>query len=74
MILILTYGLNLVFSLMTHKDLFNPEDDDASDERPGRVAGAAATVAVVLLVATAFVAWMSEILVGAVEEASQRWG
>lgn len=73
-ILIVAYGLNLLFSLGTHKVLYNPEPDD-SEGTPGAGTdwGRRKSV-VVLLAATAFVAWMSEVLVGAVEEASRAVG
>ncbi|MCA1686316.1 MAG: hypothetical protein LC745_10120, partial [Planctomycetia bacterium] len=70
-ILIVAYGLNLLFSLRTHKDHYNPKNDD--DAHGGTVWGRRKSV-VVLLASTAFVAWMSEILVGAVEEASRAVG
>ena len=63
--------LHLVFSLITHKNLFNP------DERRGprrRRRWSSRTATIILIVATVFVAWMSEILVGAVEHASHVLG
>src|SRR3954465_8001596 len=80
-VLIATYGAMLVFSLVTHKQLFvggeaNIGDDktgnadDAHTEKPWSVAKAAA----VLLGATIAVAWVSEFLVGAVEAARQSLG
>ena len=53
-ILMLTYLAHLVFSLVTHKNLFNPENDGRS-RRP-RNPGAAGPRPIVLLVATVFVA------------------
>ena len=70
-ILMLTYLAHLVFSLVTHKSLFNPENGEVHDEE---TAGAARTATVVLVVATVLVAIMSEILVGAVEHASHVLG
>lgn len=70
-VLILTYAAHLVFSLGTHRDLFNPKDEDPhSDEEPWSVTRAVT----VLIAATLFIAWMSEILVGAVEGASHELG
>ncbi len=72
LILILSYGLHLLFSLITHKNLFNPHGEGQSSH--GEVAWSLAKAATVLLVATILVAWMSEILVGAVEQASEALG
>ena len=74
-VLIVAYALNLLFSLVTHKDLYNPRARRPRRRRSttGSDWGRRQSV-VVLLVSTAFVAWMSEVLVGAVEEASQARG
>jgi len=72
-VLILTYGAILVFSLVTHKQLFVGGEADVCDaencERPWPVSGsghfARATIAV---------AWVSEFLVGAVEAAQHSLG
>jgi Ca2+:H+ antiporter len=76
-VLLATYGAMLVFSLVTHKQLFvgqdsagGADDEDAHAEKPwpvGRAVG-------VLLGATALVAWVSEFLVGAVEAAQHSLG
>jgi Ca2+:H+ antiporter len=77
LVLICTYGLSLLFSLVTHKKLFGPEDEPApkaahnGSEEP---VWSSRKATLVLLTATLFVAWMSEILVGAVEEASVTLG
>jgi Ca2+:H+ antiporter len=69
LVLLLVYGAHLVFSLRTHKQLF-----------AGLPAGATtATWSVkksilILLGATALIAWVSEILVGSVEEAAATLG
>ncbi|HEX8267634.1 MAG TPA: calcium/proton exchanger [Pyrinomonadaceae bacterium] len=80
-VLILTYGFTLIFSLVTHKQLFvgdsmqgSPkqvghelEHDEATEEHEQPWSrGKSVTV---LLIATAFVALISEFLVGAVEQA-----
>jgi len=71
-VLFITYGLHLLFSLRTHKHLYAGQQcedtDDAPPARSPMVAGAE------LLVATIVIAWMSELLVGAVEEASHAFG
>jgi Ca2+:H+ antiporter len=71
LILMLTYVAHLIFSLVTHKRLFNPENVDPHDVG-NRWSGTVATT--VLVIATLFVALMSEILVGAVEHASHVMG
>lgn len=76
LILIFTYGLHLVFSLVTHRNLYNPENESADDEpeHEHEKAWSIRRAALVLLVATAFVAWMSEILIGAVHHTSEALG
>ena len=71
-VLFVSYLLSLVFSLRTHKHLYAgqqcEDNDDAPPARSPMIAGAE------LLVATIVIAWMSELLVGAVEEASHAFG
>lgn len=77
-ILIATYGAILLFSLVTHKQLFvggeadigREADADDEHEDPWPVGKAVA----VLLGATVAVAWVSEFLVGAVEAAQHSLG
>src|SRR5208337_1935116 len=71
LILIFTYVAHLVFSLVTHKNLFNPDNADAHEEEDH---WSNKTATAVLIVATLLVALMSEILVGAVEHASHVLG
>ena len=69
-VLFVTYILSLIFSLKTHRELYlgpSQPREHVSKMRP-RTAGAA------LLGATALIAWMSELLVGAVEPASKALG
>jgi Ca2+:H+ antiporter len=66
------YAAMLVFSLVTHRDLFAGRSDD-SDEPHGEVWSVRKAV-IVLVVATAMVAWVSEFLVGAVEAARHSLG
>ncbi len=72
-VLLLTYVLSLVFSLRTHSHLYVGEAGAHTDELvPGRAStGKAVTL---LLLATAGVAVMSELLVGAVEETARTFG
>jgi Ca2+:H+ antiporter len=72
-VLFIAYALSLVFALRTHKHLYagqshaEAHDATARPEAPWR--------AVVMLIgATVLVAWMSELLVGAVEEAAHVLG
>jgi Ca2+:H+ antiporter len=68
-VLILTYVAGLVFSLKTHKGLFNPYGEDEHD------AEWTVTKAVVLLaLAGAAVGLMSEILVGSITETAEQIG
>lgn len=80
-VLIGTYGAILVFSLVTHKQLFAggeaaiADDDPATPDDPAAAAPWSVAKAVtVLLVATGAVAWVSEFLVGAVEAAQHSLG
>ncbi len=67
-VLFVAYLLSLLFSLRTHRHLYVGEAP--AHEKPAPLGRAVVT----LLVATALVAWMSELLVGAVEGASHALG
>lgn len=70
-VLFVAYVLSLVFSLRTHKHLYEGGGEaHAHGHGPVNVKRAVIT----LLVATGLIAWMSEVLVGAVEEASHVLG
>jgi len=71
-VLLVVYALSLVFSLRTHKHLYSGQDHAGAHE-PGHP-GSMRRAVVTLGVATALVAWMSELLVGVVEEASHTLG
>jgi Ca2+:H+ antiporter len=73
-ILMVAYGLSLLFSLGTHKDQFNPKNVDLDALHHGKALWGRRKSVVVLLSSTALVAWMSEVLVGAVEGASHALG
>jgi Ca2+:H+ antiporter len=70
-VLFLVYVLSLLFSLRTHRHLYagqsHPDAHDAAAVSPIRAG-------LTLLAATALVAWMSEILVGRVEEVARALG
>jgi Ca2+:H+ antiporter len=70
-ILIGCYVTGLLFSLKTHRDMFNVVDDDEVD-----VAGAwpVRKSVIVLAIAGVLVGVMSEVLVGSIEEASKQIG
>jgi Ca2+:H+ antiporter len=82
-VLILTYAVTLVFALVTHRELFvgeqshdvlaevGKERTEAEEHGVGWSIGKSVTI---LLVATAFVALVSEFLVGAVEGARETLG
>ena len=74
LILVLAYALNLLFSLVTHKDLYNPKNVDADAELHQGVPSSTRQSVIKLVFSTMFVAWMSEILVGTVEETSRGLG
>jgi Ca2+:H+ antiporter len=68
-VLLLTYCASLVFTLKTHRDLSGLTE---TSERPPR--GSAWRPVAMLAAATAGVAWMSELLVGAVDDAARALG
>ena len=72
-VLLVVYGLYLAFSLVTHASLFAGEHkaDEAAEHAAPWSTGKAALV---LAVATAFIAWMSEVLVGSIQPAAQSLG
>jgi Ca2+:H+ antiporter len=71
-VLLAVYAANLVFALVTHASLFagSHEADDSEHAEPWSTGRSAA----VLAGATAAIAWMSEILVGAIEPAAETLG
>jgi Ca2+:H+ antiporter len=75
-VLFLTYGAILLFSLKTHKELFAGTGDELDElEGPeGHAPWTKAKSVTVLLIATMFVALISEFLVGSVEAARERLG
>jgi Ca2+:H+ antiporter len=70
-VLLACYALFLVFSLLTHRHLFMGAFQSAEHGEPAWSLGRAALV---LGAATALIAWMSEILVGALEPAGAELG
>ena len=70
-VLILTYVAGLVFSLRTHRDIFNPATEDEQDDTWG---WSPRTSVLMLAIAGVAVGAMSEVLVGSISEASQSVG
>ena len=82
-VLFLTYALTLVFTLMTHKDLFtgrpSQEPETKADKETARneveqAHWSVSKAVTILVIATVFVAFVSEFLVGAVEGARDTLG
>jgi Ca2+:H+ antiporter len=74
-VLLVVYGLYLVFSLITHPELFRSSDTSQKampekEENPPSVVRALA----ILAVATVGTAWMSEIMVGSIEPMVHEFG
>ncbi|HSD24138.1 MAG TPA: calcium/proton exchanger [Solirubrobacterales bacterium] len=70
-VLIATYALGLLFSLKTHRELFNPHEEGGEDDTWG---WSMRTSVIALAIAGVAVGVMSEILVGSIEAASQSVG
>lgn len=69
-LLIVAYGLGLLFSLKTHRELFASEDHGEKGEAPWPIGLAVGT----LVVVTVFVALVSEIFVESVQQAAEAFG
>jgi Ca2+:H+ antiporter len=69
-VLFITYILSLIFALRTHKDLYLGTGEAHEESSPMSLRRAV----IILVVATALIAWMSELLVHAVEPASKAVG
>lgn len=75
-VLLLSYVALLIFSLVTHRDLFSGGENEVPDsngEKTEEVWPVSRAV-MWLVIATGLVAWMSEFLVGAVEAARTSFG
>jgi Ca2+:H+ antiporter len=72
-VLIVSYGIGLIFSLRTHRELFNPHsgEGEAHDDTWG---WSVRTSVIALAIAGLAVGLMSEILVGSIEAASDSIG
>ncbi|MGE5407559.1 MAG: calcium/proton exchanger [Syntrophothermus sp.] len=69
-VLAVTYAIGLLFSLKTHRDIFNPEYEMDDDTWGWSVR----TSVIALAIAGVLVGVMSEVLVGSITEASQSIG
>jgi len=69
-LLIVTYGLGMLFSLKTHRELFVSAESGEADESPWPIGLALATLAGV----TVLVALVSEIFVESVQKAAETFG
>ena len=70
LVLMLTYAAGLLFSLKTHRALFNPVEEEAHEGEPWTVRKAVGA----LTLAGVAVGVMSEVLVGSISEASESIG
>lgn len=73
LVLIAVYVANLVFTLVTHPKLFAGNEDEAHASLHAET-WSVRRAALILAAATVGIAWMSEILVGAIEPAAERLG
>ena len=71
LVLLVSYGSGLCFSLKTHRDVFNPFGDET---RRRNTLGRCRRAAIYLALAAVAVGVMSEILVGSITEASAKIG
>ena len=73
LVLLAVYAANLVFSLVTHRALFAGSEHEGEHVNP-HASWSPGRAVLVLAAATAAIAWMSEILVGALEPATAALG
>src|SRR5262249_35081162 len=69
-VLLIAYAAHLLFSLRTHKQLFQGDPESAEEAREWSIKRSL----LILAGATGMIAWMSEILVGSVEPAAEALG
>ena len=70
LLLIVTYGLSLIFSLKTHREFFSSAEHTKTGEEDWPVALAVAT----LVAVTVLVALVSEVFVGTLQKAAESFG
>jgi Ca2+:H+ antiporter len=71
-VLLITYGLGLLFTLRTHRGQFAAHDTEAAEAE--QAAWSATRSVTALAVSAAFTGWIGEILVGSLEETARRFG
>jgi Ca2+:H+ antiporter len=75
LVLLAVYAAHLVFSLITHRSFFRGLPSSTEAEVPEtHQPWSRGRSLLVLAGATALIAWMSEVLVGSVEQAAHAWG
>ena len=70
-VLLVVYALSLLFELRTHRKLLAAEPEESEEVLEGHDIWPVGKAVGLLAVATFFVAWMSELLVGSVSHASE---
>jgi Ca2+:H+ antiporter len=73
-VLFLTYLCTLAFSLITHKEILSAKSETLSQPSSNEPAWSKGKAVVILLLATIFVAWLSEFLVTTVDSARSKLG
>ncbi len=73
LVLLLVYGLFLMYSLVTHKNLFSGDPNVPRDAHQGPLWSKGKAL-LVLAMATGMIAWISEILVAAIEPSAHQLG
>ena len=74
-VLLITYGLSLLFALHTHKQIISSTGDaELASPGPAAQPWSVRHALTVLALATVLIAWLSEILVGSVEHAAAALG
>jgi Ca2+:H+ antiporter len=70
-VLLITYGLSLLFSLRTHRQLLSTA---ATEEAEHEAEWSTSKALLLLVISALFVGWMGEVLVGSVEESAKSLG
>ena len=74
LVLLVTYGFGLLFSLKTHRSLFNPQSDGEEPDPEHGEPWSVRKAVIALAIAGVAVGVMSEILVGSISEAAESIG
>ena len=73
-VLIAVYLANLVYTLITHRDVFESASEKESDDGENKIKWSTWTAIGVLVIGTALTAWEAEIVSGGLESASETLG